>query len=75
MLKKICEVCGKEEIVCWDDYIYYIALGSHRIGYEEVDDAKEIEGKETPQQSKEICEECIKKLGFTFNKEMNEELE
>lgn len=68
MLMKKCDMCGKEEIVCWDDYIYYIDLGSHRIGYEEVDDAKEIEGKETSQQSKEICEECIKKLGFTFNK-------
>ena len=67
MIIKKCDLCGKEEVVSWDEYVYYIDLGSHRLGYEEVDDAKEIEGKYASQQSKQICEKCIKKLGFMFN--------
>jgi hypothetical protein len=71
MLMKKCDLCGKEEIVNWEDYVYSIDLGSNRLGFEEVDDAKEILGKDGFQQTKQICEKCIKKLGFMFNKQRN----
>lgn len=73
MLKKICEICKKEEIVDIEDNIYFIHLGSRNLGYEKIDEAKEIRYKDSDTiQGKEICEECIKKLGFEFNKEVIE---
>ena len=70
MLKKICEVCGKEERVDIEDNIYFIHLGSRNLGYEEIDEAKEIRNKDSNViQGKQICEKCIKKLGFAFNKQ------
>jgi hypothetical protein len=67
MIKKVCDICGKEEVVGWEDIIYHISLESNILGaWEDNEKGDEKIIVDGIGQCKDICEDCIKKLGFSF---------
>ena len=67
ILKKICEICKKEEEIDSDDSIYFLELNSINLGRNDGSIAEEVL-LDGCMQTQTICEECIKKLGFKFTK-------